>query len=57
MEGSEMKPYTVTYNTCLQCALKARDFEVAEAVFDRIPDKDVISYSTYIKGLFKIGKY
>jgi len=46
-------PNTVTNNTYLQCCLETEHYAEADAFFAEMPNKDIITYSTFIKGLFK----
>lgn len=54
MLGSKTaKPNTVTNNTYLQCCLETEHYVEADAFFQAMHAKDIITFSTYIKGLFK----
>lgn len=54
MEESEgFRPNNVTYNTFVQCAMQAGKVEEAKEVFVRMPERDIITFSIYISGLFE----
>ncbi len=58
MEESEgFRPNNVTYNTFVQCAMHAGKVEEAKEVFVRMPERDIITFSIYISGLFERGRY
>lgn len=58
--STEMKPNIITYNSLLDCAVLCNDFQKMDEIFKSICDNekknpecspDLITYSTYIKGL------
>ena len=60
MKATENKPNLVTYNSLLDCAVQCHQFEQMEQIWTQIVTQkqedlrpDIISYSTYIKGLCK----
>jgi pentatricopeptide repeat protein len=57
MESSQdFPPNNVTYNTFVQCAMAAGEVREAREVFLKMPDRDIITYSIYLSGLFERGK-
>ncbi len=42
----------MTFNTFLKCAIDCNKFAEGEKFFNEIEEKDLITYSVYIKGLF-----
>ena len=52
-ESATAKPNIVTNNTYLQCCLESERYAEADLFFGSMPAKDVVTHSTYIKGLFK----
>ena len=54
MIDSSHPPNLVTYNTYLTCALRAQDLPTARQIFTSMTEKDIITYSTYIRGLLKL---
>ena len=56
-------PNTVTYNTMLECCIQCQNYEKMKAIFTECLENksqkqsaDLVSYSTYIKGLCKFLK-
>ena len=58
--SSEMKPNIITYNSLLDCAVQCNEFSKMDQIFKEICENeknntecspDLITYSTYIKGL------
>ena len=63
MKLAENKPNLVTYNSLLDCAVQCNKFDQMESLWTQILNQkqqdlrpDIISYSTYIKGLCKNQK-
>jgi pentatricopeptide repeat protein len=53
MEGSAIfHPNKITYNTFVQCAMAAGRVQEARQVFMTMPDRDIITFSIYLSGLF-----
>ena len=57
MENGIVKPNIITYNVYLTCVMKCRQLDLAKRVFDQIINKDIVTYSTYIRGLLKLNKF
>lgn len=54
MESSQdFPPNNVTYNTFVQCAMATGGIKEAREVFLKMPDRDIITYSIYLSGLFE----
>ena len=54
MKQGEFKPNLVTYNTYLTCAMKSLNLESGKKIFEEMEEKDIITYSTYLRGLLKM---
>lgn len=63
--SSEMKPNIITYNSLLDCAVQCQEFTKMDQIFQDICENekknpecspDLITYSTYIKGLCRCKK-
>lgn len=58
----DLEPNIVSYNSLMECAVQCRDKEQMKKIFKEIMEQkdeskraDLITFSTYIKGLFKQG--
>lgn len=59
-ENPKIQPNTVTYNSLLECAVQSQEYEKMTQIFEECLNNkgqdnqpDLITYSTYIKGLCK----
>lgn len=56
MENGPCKPNIVTHNTYLSCVMTCKNLELGLKTFNDIENKDIITYSTYIRELLKNKK-
>ncbi|KAL4473964.1 hypothetical protein ABPG72_000326 [Tetrahymena utriculariae] len=61
-KDKDLEPNIVSYNSLMECAVQCKDKEQMKKIFNEIMEQkeenkraDLITYSTYIKGLFKQG--
>lgn len=48
------EPSIITYNTYLACVLKCKDLKLANETMEKMKEKDIITYSTLIRGLLSM---
>ena len=56
---NKLRPNIIAYNSLLECAIQSGNFEKAEELFLGLKDEakaDIITYSSYMKGLLKQRK-
>lgn len=51
-----LQPTIITNNTYLTTALKCKNLQIAENLLKTMEEKDVITYSSFMRGLLKMNK-